>query len=1215
MDYGKTINQLIKLYFYQPKILYEHLFSSYHQLIEEIIPYYLTNELNVFYSNISGNMSYTHGFKCSNIKIKPPVDDRDNKILFPRDARNNHRNYFAAVVADIEQVLEIVDMSTDKKEIKQIGKIEKDYVIANIPVMVKSKYCSTQIKHDESYECKYHPGGYFIINGMEKIVVSIEKVVENKTIIIKKSEPTFAHGKYGYTAQIYSKKNDWADNLQIISIKNKKEGQLYITLPQLIDIPIFVLFRALNLVSDREIIANITYNLDDVEMINLLRESANRSIDDNGNRIYTHSDACDYLANKIRKLRHMSDDPVNEEKQKKMMLYKILHQDMLPHLGTDVTKKIRYIGYMINKLLSVWLGREQPDDRDSLHNKRIETPGVLIGQLFKQNWKKILIEVGKTYKKKKLKTDDDKNKEPIEKIEESEKNDEIDKNSKESEKKSYNKVANIEATNMIGNIKGAIIEQGIKTALATGVWGLMKQKKGVAQAYQMICANKWQTLLRQVITPSMDQSTLKIVSIRRVQGLQAQYYCPIETPEGQKIGLQKSLSMMCTVTTQNYSQDKVIELFIQDYKCLDLGNLNPLDMRKYIKIFMCGDWRWVCDLHTGLKLYKDLKEARRTGKIDIYTTITLDYERKELKILYDGGRLIRCCLLVENNKLNFTNELVDEVNSELKKDDKHKGWKRIINKYTNIVEYEDVESSHYMMCAINYKKLLENEKNMTYDGTDKNNRYGKNRWVDYTHCDFHSWTMLGMTAGNTPFSNHNNGWRNIIHFAQAKQAISIPLSTYKDRMDTHNQILYNLQVPIVQTEHMKYNNTINLPYGENIILAIASYNGYNQEDSMIINKNAIDRGLFRADIIKRYTSKINKNPTTNQEDIFAKPDKNKVAVTRVGNYSKLNEKGYVDEEIEVNDGDFIIGKITPIQPTGDSAKVFKDNSVQYKSNVKGVIDRVHTDIYDNEGYKMIDIKVRAERIPVIGDKFSNFHGNKGTVGILLPQRDMPFTKTGMIPDVIINPHCLPSRMCIGQLVEMMASKIGAVSGTFVDGTPYNDYDTSKLPEMLEKLGFNKYGNETMYCGITGRKMQTEIFMAPCYLIRLKHMTDDKYHARSCGPRESLTRQPLEGRSKAGGLKIGEMEKDSMICHGMAQFTKERFMETSDITKFYVCEICGMIASKSLNGDHHECIACNTTNVSAIVMPYAAKLLFQELLSIGIMPRIRIENNIYANECV
>ena len=1763
----EEIDKLIDLYFKQPRVLYEHLFSSYNQLVEEIIPYSLIQEQNYFYQNYIENNIYLHGFKCTNIRIKPPTFDNDNEIKFPSDARKNHLNYFATIVADIVQVLEKVDILTGNRTIKEVGEVEKELAIGNIPVMVKSKYCSTQIKKDLHTECKYDPGGYFIVSGQEKVVMSIEKMVDNKPLIFMKKESSYPEG-FIYTAQINSRKNDWADNLQIVTIKNRKDNDINVTTSTLVDVPLFILFRALGVETDQAIISKITYDLKDEKMINLLRSSMEYSIDDLGGTIKTREEAIEYLASKLRKNRMISQtDDKLAKIQRRMMLEKILRQDFFPHLGEDIPKKINYLGYIVNKLLNVWLHRTDPDDRDALQNKRIETPGILIGQLFRQNWKKMLNEIGKLFAKK----------------------NETDEN----------------PINILNQIKPSIIEQGIKTALATGIWGMNKTKKGVAQSLQRLSWVQAISYLRRIMAPSLDSSTSKVTSIRQAQNLQMQFVCvtgesevlmgnqidtklmkdivngdyvssinsktlgleptftfnkfgrmpeklleiktvsgrkikatpehpflvnnngkyewknagdltlddkliirhtekhiipesestviinekniiedyklelleagyvnkpisqeklvilarligalqydgisfnlgemsfnlgeecdvfsiiddinklgfgyplverkfskftnktgqvinqktwkvskdgafsylltllggvadvktnqvrivpdwiingnklikreflsgfqgsngckfkyklnkidgyklfkigmgptkhnyleeptsymnqvsqlfsefgiitnvttdeskkvtylkfnnsidnlvkyaeyigwrycndkskksapiiehflimkdrddtfntvinmlkdnvepkvisektgfdelqinkintriinneipipkydnntydkfvkenllengrisvnikeikeiepemiydftvmsdnhsfvassialhncPAETPEGAKIGIVKSLAMMASISTQNTSQFEITKSILKSTKMKHPADVDPLQMKSYTKIFLNGDWIGVCKLVETNELYDLLINKRREGVIDKYTTICLDFSKKEIKVFYDGGRLIRPLLIVNDNKLNLTKDLIEDVEKEIQSKDVAKGWKRILSKYTNVVEYEDVESSNFMMCADRYYRLNEVEENrnrkVEYTETSKINRYGEYRWIKYTHCDFHAWTQLGVIAGNIPFSNHNHSGRNIIHFSQAKQAISVYLTSYKDRMDI-SQILYYPQVPIVTTKTMEYNNCLDLPYGENTIVAIASYNGYNQEDSMVFNQSSIDRGIFRADTLKKYHSEIDKNPSTNQDDIFQKPDKNMVADMKQGNYSKLNDKGYAPEETEITNEDFIIGKVSPIQPTGDNNKVYKDSSEIFKSNVDGVIDRVHTGIYNVEGYEMYNVRVRMERIPVIGDKFcltpehevlttngwinidkvtlednvaclnnngeiyyskpsklwrfehtgkmyklesqqidlittldhkmyikkrdhrefelikakdimgkrvnykkngkwikpdqeildkikdgplpewifnlsenqsrlileellkdniklsdkdltklalqcgwsvnvdnsinkidnepllndfyeslidydglvycievpdhvfytrlnmkpcwtgnSNRAGQKGTLGIALQQKDMPFTSEGMVPDVIMNPHCMPSRMTIGQLVECVASKIGAIEGHFVDGTPYCDYDVRKMPEILEKLGYNKYGNETLYCGMTGRKMDAEIFMGPTYQVRLKHMTADKYHSRSRGPRQALTRQPLEGRSRDGGLKIGK----------------------------------------------------------------------------------------------
>jgi len=694
--------------------------------------------------------------------------------------------------------------------------------------------------------------------------------------------------------------------------------------------------------------------------------------------------------------------------------------------------------------------------------------------------------------------------------------------------------------------------------------------------------------------------------------------CPAETPEGQKIGIVKSLAMMSLITSQNSTQGDVLKSLLKQNKHIKHPyDVDPLTMRSLVKIMINGDWYGVCKISNAQEIYDNLKNKRRNNVIDKMTSILFDYRTKEIRIHYDGGRLIRPLLIVNNNMLGLDKEVITDINTEYNMNDKTKSWKKIMSKYPNLIEYEDIESLNYLLIAENKNKLDESiearQRKVEYNDTTKINRYGDYRFMKYTHCDFHSWVMLGTVVANIPFSNHNYATRNIIHFSQAKQSIGVYLSSYKDRMDI-SQVLYHPQLPIVTTQGMKYNGCMDLPYGENAIVAVASYNGFNQEDSIIFNQSSIDRGIFRADTLKKYHSEIMKNPSTSQDDIFNKPDRNKVTGMKQGNYEKLNDKGFVPEETIIDNEDVIIGKISPIQPTGNNNKVYKDSSEIFKTNVEGAIDRVHTGIYNAEGYEMYNVRVRMERKPMSGDKFTTRHGQKGTVGITYTQRDMPFTESGIVPDLILNPHGYPSRMSVGHFIECIAAKEAAESGHFVDGTPFNNYNMKQLPEALQKLGYSPHGIETMYCGLTGRKMDVEIFIGPVYNVRLKHMVLDKVHGRARGPRQALTRQPLEGRSRDGGLKIGEMEKDAMVAHGMSQFIKERMMETSDITKVYVCDECGMFASKVIDKDYYKCKGCqNTSRISAVVIPYACKLLFQELTAVNILPRIRTERSIYSDE--
>ena len=1085
----QEIDKLLKLKFSEPYGgLYNHLHGTFHQFCEEIIPYSLIQEQNIFYENVDKELIFLHGFKLSNIRIKPCTNDKENEIRFPSDARKNHLNYFATVVANVQQYVEKIDSITGEKVTSFVSKAEEEIPVANIPIMVKSKFCSTQIKQDLKGECRLDPGGYFIVNGSEKIVMSMEKMVDNKVLIFTKKDPTYDNGLI-YSAQINSRRNDWSDNLQILTIKNRKDNVLTVsTSSQLVDVPLFILMRALGVESDQNIISYITYNLEDTKMLNLIRHSVANSIDEFGNNIRTKEEAIEYLIGKLRRNKRISQTDEKIAKiQKKMYLDKILRQDLLPHLGEDIPKKIMFLGNMVNRLLNVMLGYSDVDDRDALQNKRVEPPGILLGLLFRQNWKKMLNEIGKHFKKKNQSDET-----PI---------------------------------NVISQIKPSTIEQGLKTALATGIWGMNKNKKGVAQSLQRLSWVQGISYLRRILSPSMDESTAKVTSIRQVNTNQTQLLCPCETPEGAKIGIVKSLAMMSTVSLQNSTQANVFKSLIKMNKNIKHPyDIDPLTMNSWVKILMNGDWVGVCKVSNAQEIYDGFKMKRRENVIDKMTSILFDYRNKEIKIYFDGGRLIRPVLVVNNNKLNLSPEVIKDINTELENKDKTKSWKKLMSKYPNLIEYEDIESLNYLLVAESEHRLAEasdaKKKSIEYNETTKINRYGDYRWVNYTHCDFHAWTMLGTVVANIPFSNHNYANRNIIHFSQAKQSIGTYLTSYKDRMDI-SQLLYHPQIPLVTTQAMQYNGCLDLPYGENAVVAICSYNGYNQEDSIIFNESAIQRGIFRADTVKKFTSEIMKNPSTSQDDIFTKPDRNKVTGMKQGNYDKLNDKGYAPEETIINNEDIIIGKISPINPTGTNNKVYKDSSVIFKTNVQGVVDRVHTGIYNNDGYEMYNTRIRMERKPISGDKFTTRHGQKGTVGISYKQKDMPFTESGIIPDMILNPHGYPTRMSLGHFIECLASKEAAETGHFVDGTPFNNYDIKNLPTVMKKLGYSEYGTETMYCGLTGRKMDVEIFIGPVFSIRLKHMVLDKVHGRARGPKQALTRQPLEGRSRDGGLKIGK----------------------------------------------------------------------------------------------
>ena len=518
-----------------------------------------------------------------------------------------------------------------------------------------------------------------------------------------------------------------------------------------------------------------------------------------------------------------------------------------------------------------------------------------------------------------------------------------------------------------------------------------------------------------------------------------------------------------------------------------------------------------------------------------------------------------------------------------------------------MIEYIDPDEQNWSMIAMN-------EKDKTDYGVD----------IKYTHCEIHPSTIFGVLASCTPFPDHNQAPRNTYQCAMAKQALGVYALNFDQRMDKTSYVLTYPSRPLVDTRLMNFIHLNRIPSGCQIHVAIMAHTGYNMEDSVLINKGSIDRGLFSATIY--HTEKDEDKNIIRDEIIRCKPDPAKTRGIKFGNYDKLNAQGFMPENTLIEDRDIIIAKIIPIKEArNDPTKVIKyeDQSHAHSTTEDTYVDKNYTG-RNGDGYNFAKVRTRVHRKPDFGDKFSSRHGQKGTCGNIIPEYDMPFTKDGMKPDIIINPHAIPSRMTIGQLKETLLGKVLLEIGMFGDGTSFGNFDVKTIAAELQKLGYESYGNEVMYNGLTGEQLETSIFLGPVYYQRLKHMVNDKVHSRATGPMVSLTHQPAEGRSRAGGLRIGEMERDVLISHGATRFCKERLFDVSDKYQVNVCKKCGMIAACNdgnnntkfyTNSDFtvHSCKTCgNKTDFALVDMPYANKLLFQELQTINVVPRIITE---------
>jgi DNA-directed RNA polymerase II subunit RPB2 len=452
----------------------------------------------------------------------------------------------------------------------------------------------------------------------------------------------------------------------------------------------------------------------------------------------------------------------------------------------------------------------------------------------------------------------------------------------------------------------------------------------------------------------------------------------------------------------------------------------------------------------------------------------------------------------------------------------------------------------------------------------------------------------------------------------AKQAVGVYSINYNMRMDKTSYILTYPSKSLVETRIINFINLNNVPSGCQIHVAIMTHTGYNQEDSVLVNKGSIDRGLFNATIF--HTEKDEDKNIIRDEIIRCKPDPTKTKCIKLGNYSKLNNQGFMPENTLIENRDIIISKIVPIKENrNDPTKVikFEDQSVPYNTAEETYVDKNYTG-RNGDGYNFAKVRTRVFRKPVLGDKFSSRHGQKGTCGNIIQECDMPFTKNGLRPDIIINPHAIPSRMTIGQLKETLLGKVLLELGMFGDGTSFGTLDVKTIAQELQKNNYESYGNEIMYNGLTGEQLEMSVFIGPVFYQRLKHMVNDKVHSRSIGPMVQLTHQAAEGRSKGGGLRVGEMERDVLLSHGMTKFTRERLLDVSDKYKMYVCKCCGMIASYNdgeiknkffVNNDFtvHNCRTCgNTKDFALVETPFANKLLFQELQTINVVPRFITE---------
>ena len=1092
---------------------------------------------------------------------RPQIQENNGatKLMFPQEARLRNFTYASAMTIDIN-IKFVVRNGENLENVQTFYKTLPQIHIGKLPIMLKSNICVLNqykhVEHANTGECKFDAGGYFIINGSEKTVLGQERAAENKVYCFNVSKN---NTKYTWQAEIksvpdYKCISPKQINMMVSSKNNGFGFPLMLQLPRVKQpIPLFIVFRALGVLSDKEICEKIILDIESSkhkEMMQCLQASI---IDANG---YMTQQEC---------IRHITSyvmyTPINMDKEtgikkKYDFTLDILSNDLFPHCST-AQQKVYFLGYMTNKLLQASCNWTKQDDRDSYLNKRVDLTGVLLNNLFRNYFNKLVKDMEKQIIK------------------------EINTGSWKSTD-DYQNIIN--QTNIYKIIKSTTIENGIKRALSTGDFGIKhvnSNKVGVAQVLNRLTYVSSLSHARRISTPT-DKSG-KLIPPRKLHNTSWGFLCPAETPEGQSVGVVKNLSYMTHVTI--HSNSAPIHEYVTPH-ITDIQSLTPSDMYDKTKVFINGAWIGITD--SPLELYNMLKDKKYQGIINIYTSIVFDYKMNEIRVCNDSGRLTRPVLRVKDKNVLLTQSVIDKLNkNELNWDDLLTNC-RIDNA---VLEYIDPEEQSWSMIAMKPNELVVKQ--------------DADRIQKHTHCEIHPSTIFGVLASCIPFPEHNQSPRNTYQCAQAKQAMGMYVTNFDTRMDKTAYVLSNPARPLVDTRIMDMIHINKIPSGFNAVVAIMTHTGYNQEDSLLFNKGSIDRGLFQATIY--HTEKDeDKQKINGDEEIRCKPDPTKTKGMKFANYNKVNGRGVIPENVLVENRDIIISKVTPIKENrNDHTKVIKyeDQSRVYRTDEETYIDKNYID-RNGDGYNFAKIRLRAVRKPVIGDKFSSRSGQKGTLGNLIPEQDMPFTRTGLKPDLILNPHAIPSRMTIAQLKETILGKTLIELGLFGDGTSFGELDVKTICKKLQEVGYESNGNEIMYNALTGEQMECTVFVGPVFYQRLKHMVADKQHSRSIGPMVNLTRQPAEGRSRDGGLRFGEMERDAMISNGAARFTRGRLYDASDKYQVHVCKKCGLIASYNDQMHIHHCRTCdNRTDFAYVEIPYACKLLFQELITMNIAPRV------------
>eukprot|EP00388_Colpodella_angusta_P000296 GDKJ01001131.1.p1 GENE.GDKJ01001131.1~~GDKJ01001131.1.p1 ORF type:complete len:1201 (+),score=305.88 GDKJ01001131.1:22-3624(+) len=1080
----------------------------------------------------------------------------------PQLCRTRDLTYGASITVDVEY----------KRGLETV--VKRGVEIGRLPVMLRSAVCHLHNKSEAEIqalgECPYDPGGYFIVKGTEKVVLMQEQLSKNRIIV----ELDYKHC---ISAVVQSSTSE-AKARTIVVQKNNRLLMRHNSFTD--DVPFAIVLKALGVESDQEALSLVGVDKPFlVDAMALALQDAHEA------GVVSSNQAITWLAGRLKNsfatsiaanatgANNASNGKDAEQSQKESDCVEILHRVVLAHVpaeGTNLIPKAVILALMARKVLEAAEDETLLDDKDYLGNKRLELAGQLLALLFEDLFKRFNSDLKK----------------------------QIDITLAKYQQQltagggargmGVKSSSFIPPPDVFHTPPTELITRGIQYALSSGNWNIKRfrmERSGVAQVLNRLSYVATVGMMTRVA--SQFEKSRKVASPRFLQGSQWGLLCPCDTPEGEACGLVKNLSLVTHITNDTEDEARNLKTLCQNLGVEAVASLGGEELNSpgVFTVFLNGN---LLGVHRRPKRFvRNLRELRRSGYVGEFVSIYSNNVQRAVFISSDGGRLCRPLIIIRGGQLSLTDKHIAAI-----KNNKISFQDLITN---GVLEWIDVNEENDLYIAIK-------ESDVT---------------PLHTHMEIDPLTMLGAVAGLIPYPNHNQSPRNTYQCAMGKQAMGFIGCNQFTRTDTLLYLLAYPQKQLCKTRTIDLMQFDKMPAGHNASVAIMSYSGYDIEDATILNKASLDRGYGRSFYLKRVAVGLQAYPNGTQDTTFPPPrqmlanSKGARGGNQQGvvprNFSALDEDGIASVGEQLHDGMVYVNKWSPINtrdPVGDPKRLdpacFRPTRSVYNGQNPVYVDRVIMTSND-EDPATVKVVMRQYRRPELGDKFSSRHGQKGVIGLIVGQEDMPFSENGWCPDVVMNPHGFPSRMTVGKMLELVAGKAALLDGKLKYGSIFSGDKYEDLAKILRVHGYHYSGKEFLMSGLTGEAIPTYVFVGPIFYQRLKHMVQDKIHARGRGPRQLLTRQPTEGRSREGGLRLGEMERDCLVAYGTGALLTERLLLSSDVFVASVCGECGLMGYKGY------CPSCKSRRECRNVqLPYAAKLLFQELMAMNVCPRLKLK---------